>query len=157
MGDEKIYKLVNKYIKGVNIEGYTIANVDGKRKFLKTDDIIKVAYDGKVENADVVIDTENSRYILDIKGGLSSIETVTKINNIMLTLQCRLVDKDNKCKGYKAQDESGKNYQLTINNTWELALGHAIVGVEAVCIQGHKILRSKDGFKLSDLPKIYIK
>lgn len=150
----KLYKIKNKYIKGVNIEGFTISNDEGNEKFIKSEDMIKIALSGKIENASVVLNTENSEYILEVHNGLDSIETITKLNDIMLTLQCRILDKEGVCIGYKAKDESGKSYNLTVNKTWELALGQAIYGIEALSINGIKVLKSKDGFNLKDIPKI---
>lgn len=152
--ENKKYKISNKYIKGVNIEGYTISNEQGNSKFVKADDVIKLALNDKLSNARAVLNTETSSYILDIDGGNKALDTITKLNSITLSLQCRIMDTENKCIGYKAKDESGKSYRLTIQNTWELALGQAIIGVEAVIISGVKVLRSKDGFSLAELPKI---
>ena len=80
-----------------------------------SEDMIKIALSGKIENASVVLNTENSEYILEVHNGLDSIETITKLNDIMLTLQCRILDKEGVCIGYKAKDESGKSYNLTVN------------------------------------------
>ena len=148
------YKISNKYIKGVNIEGYTICNKQGNSKFVKTHDVITLALHNRIENAEVILNTESGEYLLDIEKGLSSIDTVNKLNNIMLSLQCRILDENNNCIGYKAKDQTGKGYRLTIQNTWELALGHAIIDVEAVIINGNKCLRSLNNFSLSELPKI---
>ena len=67
----------------------------------------------------MLLDTDSGKYIIDIDGGLGSIETINKGENLKLVLKARLLV-DNKCVGYKAEDEKGKTYTLSIEKVWSL-------------------------------------
>lgn len=148
---ETTFEIVDKCFDGVYVIGFTVMDDENNSKMISVNNAIKLARKDKIKNAKCILDILNGEYMIKID---DSIEATYKGYNMQLTLQCRLLDSSGKCIGYKAVDNNGKRYNLSIKKTWELAFNHSVIGVRAIVIGGKKALQSIDNFKLKDIPKI---
>lgn len=150
---ETKYKVVAKEFNGIEVSSMIIENEDGKRKKILKQDIIKLARGGKLSNAQSLFDYVNSEYIVAFDDTLLNIETIDRSNGIHLNLSARLI-KDDKCIGYKAVDDKGKSYKLSIEKIWELAEKGSVNNIKAKINGKHKVLVSYGDTQLKDLPII---
>lgn len=148
------YKILNKEFKGINIIGYTILNEEGKTKLVKLQDMIKLARVDKLEDTHAVFDASDASFVLHYIPGIVTLENSDRSNGVNLKLTARIIS-ENKCIGYKAIDNNtNKNYKLSIEKVWELAEQGSIIGVKGTYINNKKTLISDSDNKLIDLPKI---
>lgn len=150
--EDNQYKIISKEIKGISLVGVTIENDTGNRKNINITDATKLARGNKLSNASAKLDVLNGEYKLDIDGGLQSIEYSDRTKGLHLTLLGRLLNTDNKCVGYKAQDDKGKIYKLSISKIWELAEQGSVKGIKAKVTSGYRVLISTKECKLQSLP-----
>lgn len=146
------YSIVAKEVKGINVVGFTIENVDGNRKNISLQDTIKLARGNKIHNASAKFDLLNSEYMIDIDGGINSIENSDRTKGLKLSLLGRIVGVDGNCIGYRAQDDKGKVYKLSIAKIWDLAEQGSILGIKAKLSSRGKVLESTSDCELSKLP-----
>ena len=150
--EQNQYKIVAKEVKGINIVGVTIENSEGNKKNISISDATKLARSDKITNATAKFDVINSEYVLDVEGGMNNLEYSDRTKGLSLVLLGRLLNDNDECIGYKAQDSKGKTYKLSIAKIWEMTEQGAIKGVKAkICSKG-KILESTDDCDLSRLP-----
>lgn len=154
MSDNK-YRIIQKDYTGIEITGVVIQNKDKQTKLIPMDDAIKLARSDKLSNATAVLDTNSGDYILDIEGGLQSLENTDSSKGVQLELKARLIE-NNKCIGYKATNNKGKTYRLTIDKVWNLAEQGSIVGVSGRIINGSRVLLSNKDFRLRNLPEMQL-
>ena len=144
--------IVAKEVKGINVVGFTIENVDGNRKNISLQDAIKLARGNKIRNASAKFDLLNSEYMIDIDGGINNIENSDRTKGLKLSLLGRLINVDGKCIGYRAQDDKGKVYKLSIAKVWDLAEQGSILGIKAKLSSNGRVLESTSDCELSKLP-----
>ena len=133
------YKIVTKEIKGISLIGFTIENADGNKKNISLQDAIK-------------LDVLNSEYMIDIENGIDILPYSDRTKSIKLSLLGRLIGTEGKCIGYKAQDDKGKVYKLSISKVWDLAEQGSIVGIKARVSSKGRVVESTDECNLSELP-----
>lgn len=150
MGDTNL-EIIDKCFDGIYVIGFTVKGESNTSKLVSVSDAIKLAKNNKITNAKCILDILNGDYMIKVT---DTIDSSFKNSHIQLTLQCRLLDSSGTCIGYKAIDNNGKRYNLSIKKTWELAFNHNVLGVKATIIGGKKTLKSMDDFKLKDIPKI---
>lgn len=146
------YRIVAKEVKGISITGFTIENGDGNRKNISVQDAVKLARGSKITNASAKFNVLNSEYLIDIDGGIDSIENSDRTKGLKLSLLGRLLSVDGKCIGYRAQDDKGKVYKLSIAKIWDLAEQGSIVGIKAKLSSKGRVLESTSECNLSELP-----
>jgi len=151
-----IYIIKSKVVKGINIEGFEIVSTDGIRQIISNEDAIKLARSNKIENAYAVLNSDTGKYMIVFNNGLENLDSIRNTKGIKLRLVHRLVDKNNNCFGYKAIDNNGKSYKLSIGKTWELALSQSIIGIDAKIVHGVKVLKSTSDTSLADIPRIKV-
>ena len=146
------YKIVAKEIKGISLIGFTIENADGNKKNISLQDAIKLARSNKISNATAKFDVLNSEYMIDIENGIDILPYSDRTKSIKLSLLGRLIGTEGKCIGYKAQDDKGKIYKLSISKVWDLAEQGSIVGIKARVSSKGRVVESTDECNLSELP-----
>lgn len=146
------YRIVAKEVKGISIVGFTIENDEGNRRNISLQDAIKLARGNKISNATAKFDVLNSEYMIDIDGGFESLEYADRTKGIKLSLLGRLIGVEGKCIGYKAQDDKGKLYKLSIAKVWDLAEQGSIIGINVKVSSKGRILESTSECNLSELP-----
>jgi hypothetical protein len=146
------YKVVEKEIKGIDVIGLTIENSEGSKKNINLSDAIKLSRGDTFSNAHSVFDSVNSEYRISIDGGLDNLATTDRTKGTKLRLVSRIINSENVCVGYKAQDTKGKVYKLSISKIWELAEQGSVIGIEAKVSKKGKVLLSTDECKLDELP-----
>lgn len=150
--DDIKYTVVEKDMNGIEIVGYTIESPTGNRKTLRTDDIIKLARGNKLSNANALLDTSCGKYILSFDNSLESMKRHIRSDNLEISILGRIIN-NNKCIGYKAVDNNGKKYNLTISRTWALVEQGVVKGLIAKINGTNKVLIGTDECVLEDLPK----
>jgi hypothetical protein len=148
------YTVINKCFDNINLIGFTIQSEEGTKKLIKPEDVVKLARGNRLTNAEFMLDTTSGEYIARIENGVTNLPTIYKNSDLKLTLICRLIDSSGKCIGYKARDNTGKAYKLSINKTWELACNNNIEGVAGRIACDKKILVSDNEHSLKELPKL---
>lgn len=144
------YKIVGKQFTGMKVTHLVIENEEGKHKSLEYENIIKLVKADKISNAHLEIDTTSGEYMLITDDKVSELKEIKK-SNMEIELISRIVDSDDKCIGYKAHDNNGKQFKLSIDKIWELATEGNVNGVIG-CFDGtNKIIK---GEQLNKLPKI---
>jgi hypothetical protein len=151
---DTMYSITAKCYDKVDIHGFIVSDKDGNKRVVKKQDAVKLARAGKFENAKTIIDTSVGEYIISIDGRYEGLDTTFKNSSLKLELICRLIDSNGKCIGYKARDNTGKTYNLSIGKTWELACNNNVVGVRAVINNNVKAIVSTEALKLDSLPKM---
>lgn len=146
------YRIVAKEVKGITVVGFTIENDEGNRRNVSLQDAIKLARGNKISNAKAKFDVLNSEYMIDVDGGIDSLDYADRTKGIKLSLLGRLIGVEGKCIGYKAQDDKGKLYKLSIAKVWDLAEQGSIVGINIKVSSKGRILESTDECNLSELP-----
>jgi protein-disulfide isomerase len=149
---EAKYRLVGKQFDGVEIARLIIEKIDEgseSRQPISIKNAIKLARDEKIQNAKSVYNVNTNEYLLDVRGGYGTLETIKNDSNISIELKARLIT-GGKCVGYKAIDNKGKIYKLSIEKVWGLAEQGAVNGVTAKFIGDKKVLIGS----LDELPKI---
>lgn len=146
------YRIVAKEIKGISLIGFTIENTEGNKKAISLQDAIKLARSNKISNATAKFDVLNSEYMIDIENGTDTLPYSDRTKSIKLSLLGRLIGTDGKCIGYKAQDDKGKAYKLSISKVWDLAEQGSILGIRARVSSKGRVLESTDECRLSELP-----
>lgn len=146
------YKIVAKEIKGVTVSGFTIENSEGTRKNVSSQDAIKLARGNKIHNAKAILNILNSDYMIDIDEGIENIPKSDRTKGLKLSLLGRLISVDGKCIGYRAQDDKGKVYKLSISKVWDLAEQGSIIGIKAKLSSKGRVLESTSECNLSELP-----
>lgn len=146
------YRIVAKEVKGISVVGFTIENDEGNRRNISLQDAIKLARGNKISNATAKFDVLNSEYMIDIDGGLESLDYADRTKGIKLSLLGRLIGVEGKCIGYKAQDDKGKLYKLSIAKVWDLAEQGSIIGINVKVSSKGRILESTSECNLSELP-----
>lgn len=149
------YAIINKDVNNLQITGFTIENEEKKHKLVNKSDVIRLIRSGKIKNARAVLNTYNAEYEIVIEDGLKSLPDNTK-NISNMTLLGRLIDTNNKCVGYKAQDSNGKIYKLSIQKVWELSTAGLVDGCTGKIIKDTKIIESDAEHRLEELPKLYV-
>jgi len=150
------WKIIKKEIKNLSISAIIIENDAHETKRISLEDAITLARNDKLENAKARLNTVYGEYILDVDGGLESLESIYDNKGLNLTIICRMINSDNKCIGYKVKDDTGKTYKLSLNKIWDLASNKSINGIKAVINGDKKCIISTEDYKLSDLPVISI-
>ena len=146
------YRIIKKQTDGIEIKRFIVEYIaEKKQAAINPDELINLVKAKKVESVDAYWDADNSQYILNFNGTLSSIEEYRSGN---FELQCRIIGKDGKCIGYKARNESGKVFKITTAKAWDLANKGCIVGIAGKIISNKKCLIGDDEHKLSLLPKL---
>lgn len=146
------YSIVAKEVKGISVVGFTIENEDGNRKNISLQDAIKLARGNKIHNASAKFDVLNSEYMIDIENGINNIDKSDRTKGLKLSLLGRLLSVDGKCIGYRAQDDKGKVYKLSIAKIWDLAEQGSVVGIKAKLSSKGRVLESTSDCNLSKLP-----
>lgn len=146
------YKVVGKEIKGIEVVGLTIENSEGSKRNINLPDAIKLSRGETFSNAHSVFDSVNSEYKISIDGGLDNLAISDRTKGTRLKLISRIINSDNVCVGYKAQDSKGKIFKLSISKIWELAEQGSVIGVVAKVSNKGKVLLSTDECKLDELP-----
>lgn len=145
------YNIIDKHISGLEITKFTLESIEDKKQAsVSYEDVLKLARVGKLGNAKALLDITSGNYILDCD---EQLKDMVIHKGIILKLNCRIMS-NNKCVGYKAQDANGKNYKVSINKIWDMAITDAVENVEAKIIDNKKVLVGKNGFRFSSLPKI---
>lgn len=152
--EEAKYKIIAKVISGIEITDFIIT--DGtETKAFKLDVVTKLARSGKIENARARLNTVTEQYTLILDDKLEDIPLVESKKTLKLIGR---IIKDDKCIGYKAVDDIGKSYKLSIEKVWSLSnkglTDGYIEGVQAKIINNKKVLLSTDECKIYNLPKI---
>lgn len=148
------FTIVEKVINGYSIEGFILEDEDGKRQPVNVETATKLARAEKIDGAEAILDSDTGSYILHISKKLNDIQTNRNISDRVMTLTARILDADGRCIGYKAKDHTGKDYKLSINKAWKLAVNDSIHGIKAVVLNGYKVMISEDGSSLNNLPKL---
>lgn len=151
---ESSYTVINRCLDGIYTIGFTVRDSAGNTKMVNVNDAIKLARCNALVNAKYVLDILSGEHLIKIE---DNVDRQFKNSKIKLTLTCRLLDSKGNCVGYKATDNNGKRYNLSIRKTWELAFNHNVYGVKAILIGDKKTIKSIDDFKLETLPKIQSK
>ena len=149
-----VFKITEKVINGFKLDGFILQDDTGKRQPVSIDTATKLARAGKILGAEALLDSDTGGYILHIEQKLGSIETNRNVAGRELCLTARILDENGNCIGYKAKDHDGKDYKLSINKAWKLAVNNSIHGVKAEIVNGYKIIISTEGFRLEKLPKL---
>ena len=148
------YVVKAKIVQGITLTGFSIENQSGETKNLNLDDVINLAKSEQIDNAELLFNPDTSNYILCIDQGLINLPTIRNVKDAKITLLCRIVDNNDNCKGYKASNNAGSTYRLSIHKVWQLAVNNSVAGIKAYIKNGKKILESEEGFELSKLPKV---
>ena len=133
------YKIVSKTLNGINVASYTVKSTDDETKRLSVQDTISMARLGDIDNVEAVLNTETGEYILYFKYGESSIPIESRSN--VLTPIARVFENGN-CIGYKVIDKNGKQYKLSTNKVWQMAIDKQIYGIKAKLINGKRAIIS---------------
>lgn len=149
-----IFKITEKVINGFKLDGFILEDDTGKRQPVSIDTVTKLARAGKILDAEAILDSDTGEYILHIEQKLGDIGTVRNVAGRELYLTARILDENDNCIGYKAKDHDGKDYKLSINKAWRLAINNSIHGVKAEIVNGYKIIISTERFRLEKLPKL---
>lgn len=147
------YTIVEKEFTGLEISGFVIQNEEGKRKLLNKQDTIKLARSDKLSNARALLDTTSGEYILKTDDSLLDIDNTDKGKALKIVLLARLMD-NNRCIGYKAKDNKGKLYKLSIEKVWQLAEQGSIEGVQGKISGTSKLILSTEEFNINTLPRL---
>lgn len=146
------YRIVAKEIKGISLTGFTIEKEDGTKKNISLQDAIKLARSNKISNATAKFDVLNSEYMICVENGINTLPYSDRTKSIKLSLLGRLIGTEGNCIGYKAQDDKGKTYKLSISKVWDLAEQGSIVGIRAKVSSKCRVIESTDKCNLSELP-----
>ena len=106
---------------------------------MSVQDTISMARLGDIDNVEAVLNTETGEYILYFKYGESSIPIESRSN--VLTPIARVFENGN-CIGYKVIDKNGKQYKLSTNKVWQMAIDKQIYGIKAKLINGKRAIIS---------------
>lgn len=148
------FKIEEKVINGFELDGFILEDVTGKRQPVNMETAIKLARAGRIEGAEALLDSDTGTYILHISEKLNNIITNRNVADRKLYLIARILDSDGNCIGYKAKDHDGKDYKLSINKAWKLAVNNSIQGVDAMVLNGYKVIVSREEDMLGKLPKL---
>lgn len=131
------YKIVDRYISGIETIGFIIEDENGNTKTLKNSDIIKLILSNKISNAEVVLnDITNDYEVLLTDLSLDN----KKENSEDYSLTNRIVSTDNKLIGYIVKDKNGNKYKIDCNKAWKLAQNNKIKGIKACILANKKAL-----------------
>ncbi len=163
---KKMYKIVGRYMDGVQVIGYQLMDSNGNSIRAKKSDVERLADEGFVENCRV-IEYNGVNYIKGVGIRISELPVMNlrtgEIKNSQagdtdsiakLVITTRLM-RGNSVVGYMVKDASGKQYRLSKEKVWQLAREKAISNAMAQVSGQQKILRGV-GIELRDLPAIQI-
>ena len=148
------FKIVEKVINGFELDGFILEDENGKRQPVNMETATKLARAGRIDGAEAILDSDTGNYILHISQKLTDIITNRNAVDRTLYLTARILDSDGNCIGYKAKDHDGKDYKLSINKAWKLAVNKSIHGVDAMVLNGYKVMISREEDMLGKLPKL---
>ena len=151
MDGRPVYKIKGCQVDGIETKKYLIETEDGsKQTYASAEDTKKLAIVGKLYNVGYCIIKDD--YELNFNGTLKDISVTP---HHMYEATCRILNKDNVCVGYKLHSiDENKDYKISIQTVWTLALNNSIKGIEATVINNKRALRSCDGFSIDSLPII---
>lgn len=148
------FKIIEKVISDYIIDGFVLEDTNGKKQPVNIETATKLARAGRIDGAEAILDSDTGDYILHLDRKLTDIPTNRNVVGRTLYFTARILDENGNCIGYKAKDQEGKDYKLSINKAWKLALNNSIQGVEAIILNGYKVMLSTDGHLLENLPKL---
>lgn len=148
------FKIIEKVVSAYMVDGFILQDENGKTQSVNMETAIKLARAGRIDGAEALLDSDTGEYIIHIHKKLNDIPTNRNTVGRILSLTARIIDSDGNCIGYKAKDHDGKDYKLSINKAWALAINKAIQGVSGVISNGSKVIISNDDHKLENLPKL---
>lgn len=96
--DDK-YIIINKCMDGINLVGFTIKKGDNQGKLISYSDAVSFARQGKLSNAEAVLDTIDNEYKIIVKDGFNSIDTIQKQGNAKVTPVSRMVSSESSQNG----------------------------------------------------------
>lgn len=153
--DEK-YTIINKCMDGINLVGFTIKKGDNQGKLISYSDAVSFARQGKLSNAEAVLDTIDNEYKIIVKDGFNSIDTIQKQGNAKVTPVSRMVSAERRqCVGYTIKDEDNNTFKVTADKFWTLASIGNVTGVRGKIEKGKRVLLSENDM-LASLPKMMV-
>lgn len=153
--DDK-YTIINKCMDGINLVGFTIKKGDNQGKLISYSDAVSFARQGKLSNAEAVLDTIDNEYKIIVKDGFNSIDTIQKQGNAKVTPVSRMVSAERRqCVGYTIKDEDNNTFKVTADKFWTLASIGNVIGVQGKIEKGKRVLLSENDM-LASLPKMMV-
>mgnify|MGYP000844166138 CR=1 FL=1 len=131
------YKVLGKYINGIEITGYGLIGEDGNTLKVKLSDFQEMVKNNLVEGFKH-ISTETKDYVIPRDGLESKIEV---LNTKQFKIKDRVVDKDGHLIGYKVTDSDNAELTLSKGKVWELAFEGTLEDVRASYIEENDILK----------------
>lgn len=151
----RLYKLTGRIMKGTNIIGYEVADNSGRVMRLKREDIIRLAWNGEIENC-IAVKCDDTIYLKGKGIRISELPIVdnTANNSKVLTLKGRIL-KGYDLIGYLVTDDNNNEYKVSREKVWQLARMQRICNATAQINGSRKIIRGK-GIALRSLPEIIV-
>ena len=140
----KTYTIKERYINGIETAGYIVEDNEGSTKTLRTSDVLKLALQNSITNAQAILDTSTNNYELLITNNEDILNKRNMITTHKYTLEYRLVNKNNNLIGYVIKDRNGTKYKVDLAKAWKLASENCLDNIEASIINGQKVLKSVD-------------
>lgn len=154
--DNDKYVVTGKCIDGLNLVGFLVKRGDKPEKLISYADTVTFAKQGKVSNAEAILDTVDSEYKVVIKDGLEQLKTVYKQGQNKVVPVSRMVSAEKKqCVGYTVRDNQDNTYKMTADKFWSLASVGEVDGVKGIISDGRKVLISENNL-LAELPKMLV-
>jgi len=112
-----MYKVIGKYINGVEISGFGVEDEEGKFLKIKFSDFIALVKRGVVEGFKY-INIEGQEYVLPKNRLMSQLPT---LNKEQYEIEDRVFDSEGKVIGYIVITDEGKRLKLSKAKIWDLA------------------------------------
>lgn len=158
------YRIIKKYIKGVETVGYYVIKTDENNieteELLKVSEVISLCRKKLVDNAELILDSDEGIYEINILNNDDIEKVVSKPKQKDLIIVGKIISTNDEgkkfCSGYIIKDASGRQQKISIVNAWKYARSGCINNVKANVINGKKVIISTDNPTLDKLHRMSV-